>query len=74
VTIDDPDPVLRGISALPVLTPDARRSAVVREHCRARMRQTAEPRPTLGPALLGSLCVLYLSAIVLDVLRLRGVL
>jgi len=72
--VDDEDPVLRGISELTVLTPDARRAAVLRERCRARLRRAPEPRRTLGPALFGSLCVLYLAALVLDVLRLRGVL
>jgi hypothetical protein len=57
-----------------VLSPDARRAALVRERCRARMRRAPEPRRMLGPALFGSLCVLYLAALVLDVLRLRGVL
>ena len=72
--VDDADPVLRGISELPVLSPDARRAAVHRERCRTRLRRAPEPPPTLGPALLGSLCVVYLAALVLDVLRLRGVL
>lgn len=72
--VDDKDPVLRGISELTVLIPDARRAAVLRERCRARLRRTSEPRRTLGPALLGSLCVVYLAALVLDILRLRGVL
>ena len=74
MTIDHSDPILRGISELTVLTPDARRAAVFRERCRARLRRAPEPQPTLGPALCGSLCVLYLAGLVLDVLRLRGVL
>jgi hypothetical protein len=72
--VDDTDPVLRGISELTVLTPDARRAAVLRERCRARLRRTPEPRRTFGPALLGSLCVVYLAALVLDIMRLRGML
>jgi hypothetical protein len=73
VTFDESDQVLRGISELTVLTPDARRAALVRDRCRARLRRAPQPPQTLGPALFGSICVLYLTALVLDVLRLRGV-
>ena len=75
MTADDaPDPVLLGVSRLTVLTPDERRAALLRERCRARMRRTPKRKPALGPALFSGLCVLYLAALLLDVLRLRGVL
>jgi hypothetical protein len=70
--IDESDPIVRGIRALAVLTPDARRSAVVRARCRAGLRHPPARQRPVGAALVGSLCVLYLVAIVLDVLRLRG--
>ena len=72
---DDPsDPVLRGISRLPVLTPDQRRASRLRQRCRAQMRRAAKREPLLSRVLFTGLCVIYLSALVLDVLRLRGVL
>ena len=71
---DASDPVVRGLGRLAVLTPDERRAARLRERCRAQMRRrpTPKPKPVLGPALFTGLCVLYLSALALDVLRLRG--
>ena len=69
---DASDPVLRSLGRLTVLTPDDRRAARLRERCRAQMRRPPKPRRVLGPALFTGLCVLYLSALVLDVLRLRG--
>jgi hypothetical protein len=75
VTADDAsDPVMLGISRLTVLTPDVRRAALLRERCRARMRHTPKRKHALGPALFSGLCVLYLAALLLDVLRLQGVL
>ena len=71
---DASDPILRSISRLAVLTPDERRAAQLRERCRAQMRRTPKPERRLGPVLFTGLCVLYLSALVLDVLRLRGML
>jgi len=71
---DASDPVLRSISRLPVLTPDERRAAKLRERCRAQMRRAPKPERRLGPVLFTGLCVLYLSALLLDVLRLRGML
>ena len=68
------DPLLRDISQLAVLRPDERRAAQLRERCRARMQRSPEPKPVLGAVLCTGLCVLYLSALVLDVLRLRGLL
>jgi hypothetical protein len=71
VNVDDAsDPVLRSISRLAVLTPDERRAARLRKRCRAQMRRAPKPVRRLGPVLFTGLCVLYLSALVLDVLRL----
>lgn len=75
MTVDDaPDLVLRSISGLVVLTPDERRAERLRERCRSHMRRAPKPRSVLGPVLFTGLCVIYLSALVLDVLRLRGML
>lgn len=71
---DASDLVLRSVSQLPALTPDQQRSAQLRARCRARMRRGPKPEHRLGPVLFTGLCVLYLSALLLDVLRLRGVL
>ena len=71
---DASDPILRSISRLAVLTPDERRAAQLRERCRAQMRRAPKPVRRLGSVLFTGLCVLYLSAIVLDLLRLRGML
>ena len=71
---DASDPVVRRISRLPVLIPDDRRAAQVRARCRARMQRAPQARRVLGQALFTGLCVLYLSALALDVLRLRGML
>jgi hypothetical protein len=73
VIIEDADPVLIRLSRLPVLTPDARRAARRRARCRAGLRPARRPHRTLGLALFASLCVLYLAAIALDILRVRGV-
>lgn len=75
MTVDDAsDLVLRSVGQLPVLTPDELRSAQVRARCRAQMRRAPKQPRRLGPVLFTSLCVIYVSALVLDVLRLRGVL
>ena len=72
---DATDLVLRSVGQLPPLRPDERRSAQVRARCRAQMRREApKPQRWLGPVLFTSLCVIYVSALVLDVLRLQGVL
>jgi hypothetical protein len=72
--IDDAsDPIVRSLQRLGLLAPDERRAAQVRERCRARLRRPPARERRLVPALVTGLCVLYLSAIVLDVLRLRGV-
>ena len=75
MTVDETaDVVLRRVGQLPPLRPDERRSAEVRARCRAQMRCAVKPQPRLGPVLFTSLCVIYVSALVLDVLRLQGVL
>ena len=71
---DASDRVLRSLSQLPMLTSDEQRSAQLRARCRARMRPAQKPKRRLGPVLFTGLCVLYLSALVLDVLRLQGAL
>jgi hypothetical protein len=71
--IDDAaDPVVRQLRRLEMLAPDQRRAEQIRERCRGRLRRPP-PASRLGPALVTGLCVLYLFAIVIDVLRLRGV-
>jgi hypothetical protein len=75
MSIDDAaDLALRSVSQLPPLRPDERRSAQVRARCRAQLRRARKPRRRLGPVLFTGLCVIYVSALVLDVLRLQGVL
>lgn len=69
---DDVDPLLRDLSRLAALTPDERRAVRVRARCRARMRREPRPRRMLGPVVFAGLCVLYLTALVIDVLRLQG--
>ncbi len=72
--IDDAaDPVALRLRRLERLAPDQRRAEQVRERCRARLRRPPPAQSRLGPVLVTGLCVLYLSAIVVDVLRLRGV-
>lgn len=74
--IDDaPDPILRTVSQLPVLIPDQRRAERLRERCRAKLaRRAPENEGRLSQALIAALCLVYLSAVVHDVLRLRGML
>lgn len=72
--IDDAvDPVVRQLRQLEMLAPHQRLAEQVRERCRARLRRPPPRESRLGPALVAGLCVLYLFAIVIDVLRLRGV-
>jgi hypothetical protein len=72
--IDDADdPVARRLRRLEVLVPDQRRAEQVRQRCRARLRRPPAPDSGIAPVLVTSLCVLYLCAIAIDVLRLRGV-
>ena len=67
------DPILQRLSRLPVLASDQTRAERLRARCRARLDRQAPPsRQVFGPALIAGLCLLYLSALVHDVLRLRG--
>lgn len=70
--IDDAsDPILRSVGRLPVLTPDDRRAERLRARCRAKLARRAEPKErTFGHALIAGLCLIYLSAVVYDVIRL----
>jgi hypothetical protein len=77
---EDRDPILRQLARLPVATPDAARSERVRARCAAALtrRQAAPPRtapvdglrPLLGLTLVGGVCVVYLSVVIGDALRL----
>jgi len=68
-----PDPILRGAGRLPVLIPNEQRAARLRARCRARLaRRTPEKARGFGPAAVAGLCLLYLSAVVHDVLRFRS--
>jgi hypothetical protein len=69
---DDRDPMLDRIGPLTVLAPDEPRAARLRARCRAKMQRASRPRRALGPALFTGLCLLYLWALAVDVLRLRG--
>lgn len=69
------DPILKLVSRLPEVTPDNQRADRVRAQCRAKLAPPARKHERLmGPALLAGFCLLYLSAIVHDVLQLRGML
>ncbi|MDP3718319.1 MAG: hypothetical protein Q8T13_11190 [Acidobacteriota bacterium] len=69
------DHLLRQVRQLTVLKPDDRRAERLRTHCRARLapRPSRTPRH-FGPAAFAGLCLLYLSAIVYDVLQVQGLL
>ena len=77
---DDIEATLTDVAHLPVLAPDAARSAEVHARCRATIARraktarpsigTAEPaRPILATALVGVLCLLYLVGVVYNALR-----
>ena len=69
------DPVLRRVSELTVLTSDHRRAERLRSRCRAALERRAPvTRQRVGPALLAGLCLVYLSALVFDVMTLRALL
>lgn len=74
MTNDDlPDPILRSVSRLPVLTPNPQRAALMRARCRAKLAlRPAEKAGRLGPAAAAGFCVVYLAALAHDVLRFRG--
>lgn len=69
------DQLLRQVSQLSVLTPDERRAERLRARCRARLfpRPPKMPNP-VWPAAFAGLCLLYLSAIVYDVLQVQELL
>jgi len=70
-----PDPILGGVSRLPVLTPTAQRAELLRARCHAKLaRRTPEKTSRLAPAAVAGFCVVYLTALVHDVLRFRGLL
>ena len=65
------DPLCRRVSQLTVLTPDERRAERLRARCRAKLAARApRTRRPFAPAVFAGLCLLYLSAIVRDVLQL----
>jgi hypothetical protein len=67
-----PDPILPGVSRLPVLVPNEQRAARLRARCHARLaRRAPEKTRGFGPAAVAGFCLLYLSAVVHDVLRVR---
>jgi hypothetical protein len=68
-----PDPILRSVSRLPVLMPNKQRSELMRARCHAKLaRRTPAKSERFGPAAVAGFCVVYLSALVHDVLRFRG--
>jgi hypothetical protein len=76
----DRDPVLLRLAQLPAATPDAARSERIRARCAAEFtRRHAGPeriaaaggvRPLLGLTVVGGLCVVYLSVVIGNALRL----
>jgi hypothetical protein len=81
MTFDDGrDPILRQLAQLPVATPDAARSKRVQARCAAALtRRHAQParivptsrvRPVLALTLVGGVCVVYLTVVIGDALRL----
>ena len=71
--MQDHDRLLLEISRLTVLTPNEQRAARLRARCRAKLAPPApRKRPVVGPAVFAGFCLLYLSALVHDVLQLRG--
>ena len=69
------DPVLRRVSELTVLTSDHRRAERLRSRCRAALEQRAPvKRQQVSPALLAGLGLIYLSALIFDVMALRALL
>lgn len=68
--VDDAPDLPHSLRGLVVLTPDERRAGQFRGRCRSQMRRAPKRGSVLGPVLLTGLCVGYLLALVLDVLRL----
>ena len=71
--MQDDDLILRRLSALTVLTSDEPRAERLRARCRVALERRAPiKRRRVGPTLLAGLGVIYLSALVHDVLLLRS--
>lgn len=69
------DALLRRVSELTVLTSDNRRAERLRSRCRAALEQPAPVKQQrVGPALLAGLGLIYLSALIFDVMALRALL
>jgi hypothetical protein len=77
------DPILFGLGRLGTLTPNPTRSERVRARCHSMLklrhqraargaRRLDVARRVIEPALVGGFCLIYLSAMVYDVLRLQG--
>jgi len=75
------DPILMNLGRLSAISPDPAHAQHVRSRCRAeltRRRHRAErtarrrilTRRVLAPAFVGGFCLLYLSAVVYDVMQL----
>lgn len=70
---DFTDPILRGVGRLPVLMPNEQRAERLRARCRARLAPPpAKKNGQFAPVLLAGWSLLYLTAIALNALRLRG--
>lgn len=64
------DRLLQEVSRLTVLTPNEQRANRLRARCRAKLAPPAPSKQqTMGPAVVAGFCLLYLSAIVHDVLQ-----
>jgi len=72
---DANDPLLRALARLPTAATDEAREARVRARCHATLERTRlrnDPGTQIAEAaLVGGLCVLYLSTVILEVIRLR---
>lgn len=76
------DPLLRGLARLPAAAPDEARAARSRARChaafeRARLRRERPARRSTAiriveAAFVGGLCLLYLSTVILEAVRLHG--
>jgi hypothetical protein len=77
------DPILIGLGRLGTLTPDPTRSERARARCRIALARRQQRRArtvrswsvlrrTIEPALVGGFCLIYLSAMIYDVLLQRA--
>jgi hypothetical protein len=84
-TVDPDDPLLRNLRRVPMLSPDEARVERIRARCHAAIarqrvqldrsaRRAKFIARVLEPALVGGLGLIYLSAVIRDVLRLHGML